>query len=195
MTYEKAKELKEAGFIQNTQFIWVAQDEGFVEKQHRGDQERKGKYMVLLPQNNEYAIQVVKGQGEWAASPTLSELIEACGHSFTNLRLYPTIVPKKCECYKYPADWDGIGWKCTNCGKTNKCRIGGNVRCCPNAPHPKSQDNIEDEEKITYLKENRWEWEATGDISLNMDNMKFIKEKADTPEEAVSELWLALNKK
>ena len=122
--------------------------------------------------------------------PTLSELIEACGKSFVNLHLYPTIVPKKCECPKHPSEWDGIGWKCMNCGKTNKCRIGGNVKCCPNAPH-----DIEDEEKITYLKENRWEWEAVGDISLNIENMKFIKEKADSPEEAVANLWLELNKK
>lgn len=65
MNYELAKKLKDAGFPQNTE-----KDFGYSKKE--------GKYILNYSPSEDYK--------EFVSAPTLSELIEACGEEFGELR-------------------------------------------------------------------------------------------------------------
>jgi hypothetical protein len=67
MNYELAKTLKDAGFPQETKYFWFNpfKEQGWrLVKEHEWD---------------------FNGHHEWYASPTLEELIEACGDKFYSL--------------------------------------------------------------------------------------------------------------
>lgn len=170
ITYELAKELKDAGFPQNEELLYCAEDfEGMTLRDTINAITRvKGQHLTFdysvypdpVPDDftqgkarNLYYFSRIYLKSEDSKKytvyvPTLSELIEACGNEFLELGKYKQTHIKRgkfwafihMDWYKKPIKW----WKA---GSTNK--LG-------------------------------WQWRFRGEGS--------------TPEEAVARLWLELNK-
>src|SRR3990167_4689891 len=77
MNYELAKQLKDAGFPQNTQ--WA-----FVINPHDREKVKREMTMEISKENDSYA-NLLKANYEVVSIPSLSELIEACGEKLVKI--------------------------------------------------------------------------------------------------------------
>jgi hypothetical protein len=84
MTYELAKELKDAGFPQEGEFWYSFNEHG------NGTEWEVYHYLQNLDTEEWFSLDKTKN----ILSPTLSELIEACGEMFGNLSYAPGLVQK-----------------------------------------------------------------------------------------------------
>jgi hypothetical protein len=96
MTYELAKQLKDAGFPQATWFYY---------RKYRWKDASQRESELCEP----YIGMGTDGWLDCIAAPTLSELIEACGDGFTNLHHWNGTHAEEwvCNFKNYP---DGFAW-------------------------------------------------------------------------------------
>lgn len=91
MNYELAKELKETGFPQQTQWYYV----------------QKKRSIVLIPRLKNKGIDYALTKIAGISAPTLKELIEACGDLFQTLTVYPNKTWRAISNTRAPYSYDG----------------------------------------------------------------------------------------